>query len=156
MFNKRSVQAAGREVGLKRELGLFELAATGVGIILGAGIYVIIGKAAGLAGSAIWIPFLLGALAASLTGLSYAELSSMFPKAAASFEFTRRAFGLRVAFIVGWLMLLSHIISSAAVALGFGGYLSSLVGIPIVPMAIGLIAISSFVLVVGASSRRCG
>lgn len=149
MFNRRDAPVAGVDTSLKRELGLFELTATGVGVILGAGIYVIIGKAAGLAGSAIWIPFLLGALAASLTGLSYAELSSMFPKSAASFEFTRRAFGLRVAFVVGWLMLLSHIISSAAVALGFGGYLSSFIGFPIVPMAVGLIVVSSFVLIMG-------
>lgn len=149
MFSRRNAPVAAGDASLKRELGLFELTATGVGIILGAGIYVIIGRAAGLAGSAIWIPFLLGAFAATLTGLSYAELSSMFPKAAASFEFTRRAFGLRVAFVVGWLMLLSHVISSAAVALGFGGYLSSFIGIPIVPVAIGLIAVSSFVLVMG-------
>ena len=125
--------------GLKKGLGVFELTATGVGIILGAGIYVIIGKAAGLAGSAIWIPFSIGALGAAFTGISYAELSSMFPKAAASFEFTKRAFGLRPAFVVGWMMLTSHLVSVAAVALGFGGYLSSFMGIAIVPMAIVLI-----------------
>lgn len=134
---------------LKKQLGLFELVATGVGVILGAGIYVIIGKAAGLAGGAIWIPFALGATAAAFTGLSYAELSSMFPKAGASFEYANRAFGMRVAFVVGWLMMLSNIISAAAVALGFGGYLSSFVGLAAMVTAIGLLAACSAVLLVG-------
>lgn len=142
-------QATSTVSDLKKSLGVFELTATGVGIILGAGIYVVIGKAAGMAGSAIWIPFLLGAFAATLTGLSYAELSSMFPKAAASFEFTRRAFGLRPAFVVGWLMLISHMIAAGAVALGFGGYLSSFMGLAIVPVAVLLIATSVLVLVLG-------
>jgi APA family basic amino acid/polyamine antiporter len=135
--------------GLKKQLGLFELIATGVGIILGAGIYVIIGKAAGLAGGAIWIPFALGATAAAFTGLSYAELASMFPKAGASFEYANRAFGLRVAFVVGWLMVLANIISAAAVALGFGGYLSSFVGLAAMVAAIALLAACSAVLLVG-------
>jgi APA family basic amino acid/polyamine antiporter len=135
--------------GLKKQLGLFELIATGVGVILGAGIYVIIGEAAGLAGGAIWIPFALGATAAAFTGLSYAELASMFPKAGASFEYANRAFGLRIAFVVGWLMVLANIISAAAVALGFGGYLSSFVGLAAVVAAIGLLAACSMVLLAG-------
>ncbi len=65
---------------LKRELGLFEVTLSGVGIILGAGIYVLIGQAAGLAGNALWLAFGLSAIMALRTGLSYAELSSMFPK----------------------------------------------------------------------------
>ncbi|MCI0439137.1 MAG: APC family permease [Chloroflexi bacterium] len=134
---------------LKKGLNAFELTATGVGIILGAGIYVIIGRAAGLSGGAIWAPFLIGALAAAFTGMSYAELSSMFPRAAASFEYTRRAFGLRIAFVVGWLMLFSQIISAAAVALGFGGYLTSFVGLGTVLMAVALILACSAVLIVG-------
>lgn len=134
---------------LKKTLGLFELTATGIGIILGAGIYVIIGKSAGLSGTALWIPFTFGAFAAALTGLSYAELSSMFPKSAASFEYTRHAFGLRAAFVVGWLMLFANIVSAGAVALGFGGYLSSLAGMPIVPIAVLLILICATLLVIG-------
>ncbi len=51
----------------------------GVGVILGAGIYSILGEAAGVAGEALWWSFLLGSLAALLTGLSYAELATMFP-----------------------------------------------------------------------------
>jgi APA family basic amino acid/polyamine antiporter len=67
-------------VFLRREIGLFAVTSWGVGIILGAGIYVLVGEAAGIAGNSIWLSFILGALVASLTGLSYAELSSLFPK----------------------------------------------------------------------------
>ena len=62
-----------RNPSLKRDLGLLEVTLSGIGIILGAGIYVLIGQAAGLAGNAIWLAFLLSAIMALLTGLSYAE-----------------------------------------------------------------------------------
>lgn len=137
------------EGDLKKELGVFEISATGVGIILGAGIYVIIGKAAGLAGGAIWVPFLLAALSAGLTGMSYAELSSMYPKASASFEFANRAFGIRTAFLAGWLLLLANMISAGAVALGFAGYLSAFADLAVVPVALALVAASSVVLLIG-------
>jgi len=65
---------------LKRELGLLEVTLSGVGSILGAGIYVLIGKAAGLAGNSVWMSFLLAAVAAALTASSYMELSSMYPR----------------------------------------------------------------------------
>ncbi|MFU8767320.1 MAG: hypothetical protein ACNA7I_06615 [Candidatus Methanoperedens sp.] len=60
--------------GLKRELGLFEVTLSGVGIILGAGIYALIGKAAGLAGNSVWMSFAISAVVALFTGLSYSEL----------------------------------------------------------------------------------
>jgi APA family basic amino acid/polyamine antiporter len=141
--------AEGARPGLKKGLGTFELTGTGIGIIVGAGIFVLIGEAAGMAGGALWVPFLLAAMAAVFTGLSYAELSAMFPKAAASFEFTRQAFGLRLAFMVGWLMLFANIVSAAAVALGFSSYLSSFINVALVPGAIALIFLAGLVLFLG-------
>ena len=91
---------------LRRELGLFEVTLAGVGIILGAGVYVLIGQAAGLAGNALWLAFGLSAIMALLTGLSYAELSSMFPKAGAEYDYIANAFNARLAFVIGWLVLL--------------------------------------------------
>ena len=70
-----------QKVKLKRVLGLFEVTLSGLGIILGAGIYTLIGEAANLAGNALWISFILAALVALITGMSYAELASLFPKA---------------------------------------------------------------------------
>ena len=138
---------------LKRELGLLELTVYGVGVILGAGIYVIIGKAAGLAGDAVWLSFLLGSFVASLTGLSYSELSSIFPKSAAEYVYVRKAFGKELlAFLTGWLIIITEFVSAAAVSLGFSSYLtdmlSSSVELPCyanILIAIFLILFLSFV-----------
>ena len=78
--------------GLKRNITLFQVVMYGVGLILGAGVYVLIGDVAGIAGNAMWIPFIASAIIASFTGLSYAELSSMFPKSAAEYVFAKHAF----------------------------------------------------------------
>jgi APA family basic amino acid/polyamine antiporter len=134
---------------LKRTLGLWETTLCGVGIILGAGIYALVGKAAGLGGSAVWISFLIAALVAAFTGLSYAELSSMFPKAGAEYDYSWHAFGRGIAFIVGWLLIFGGIISAAAVALGFAGYFKALFGTSLLLVAIILILISSFILMYG-------
>ena len=60
----------------------------GIGLILGAGIYLIIGDVAGIAGNAMWISFIVAAFIALMTGFSYAELSSIFPKSAAEYVYT--------------------------------------------------------------------
>lgn len=131
---------------LKRHLGLFHTTMYGVGLILGAGIYALIGDAAGEAGNSVWISFVLAAVSAIFTGLSYAELSSMYPKAAAEYSFVKNAFGNNfVAFLVGWLTLFVAVISAAAIALGFGGYLTQLFQIPIILAAILIITILTFV-----------
>jgi len=138
-----------RNVHLKRNLGLFEVTLSGIGIILGAGIYALIGEAAGLAGNAVWISFALSALIAVLTGLSYAELASMFPKASAEYEYTKQAFGRYPAFIIGWMIIFSGVIGAATVALGFAGYFGVLSGLPLVPSALLLIALLSAVVFIG-------
>ena len=111
---------------LKRSLGIIECTLMGVGVILGAGIYALVGKAALLAGNAVWISFAAASVVAALTGLSYAELSSFIPKAGGEYYYARRAFGEFVAFLVTWLLLVGLAVASAAVALGFGGYFAAL------------------------------
>jgi len=135
-----------KKVTLKRELGLLEVTLSGVGIILGAGVYAIIGKASGLTGNSLWLSFTISALIAIFTGLSYAELSSLFPKASAEYEYTANAFGKRLAFTIGWLVILSGVIGASTVALGFGGYLKALSGVPIITSALVLIIAVSFLL----------
>ena len=134
---------------LKRELGLLEVTLSGVGIILGAGVYVLIGQAAGLAGNAIWLAFGLSAIMALLTGLSYAELSSMFPKAGAEYDYVTNAFNARLAFVIGWLVFLSGVLAAATVALGFAGYFSALTGIPMLMSAIVLLLVLTALLAQG-------
>jgi APA family basic amino acid/polyamine antiporter len=116
--------------GLKREVGLAGAISYGVGVIVGAGIYALVGKVAGFSGNAIWVSFLLGAAIASFTGLSYAELSRLIPSAGGEYDYvlkaSRREF---LAFIIGWLVILTGIISAAAVALGFAGYLKAYIGV---------------------------
>jgi APA family basic amino acid/polyamine antiporter len=135
--------------GLARELGLWEVTLSGVGIILGAGIYALIGVAAGQAGNAVWLSFAISAVAALFTALSYAELSSMYPRAGAEYEYTVAAVGEFVAFVVGWLIIFSGIVAAAAVSLGFGGYFATLTGAPVILVAAVLIAVLAFVLLIG-------
>ena len=127
-------------------MGLFQLTMYGVGLILGAGIYVLIGEAAGFAGNALWIALALGSTVALFAGFSYAELSSMFPKAAAEYVFIKNAFKNNFfAFLIGWLTAITSIITAATVALGFGGYFLEFVDIPIIVSAIILLVVLSMV-----------
>jgi APA family basic amino acid/polyamine antiporter len=137
------------EAQLHRRLGLAGTTLSGVGIILGAGIYVIIGEAAGDAGSAVWVSFLIAAVLAGATGLSYAELASMFPEAGASSTYVREAFGRRAGFLVGWMRITIGVIGAAAVAIGFGGYADELLGAPDRATTAGLILLSGVVVVIG-------
>lgn len=138
------------EPHLRRDLGLAHVSLVGVGIILGAGIYVLVGEAAGEAGALVWISFLLAALITAFTGLSYAELSAMFPRAGAGYEYTRQAFGITTGFLTGWLTIVAEIIAASAVALGFGGYLEDLTGIDPVVGAIGLLLAGVLIAASGA------
>ena len=135
---------------LKRHMGLFHLTMYGVGLILGAGIYVLIGEATAFAGNSVWISFLLGIIVAMFAGLSYAELTALFPKAAAEYTFVKHAFKNNfLAFIIGWLTAITSMITAATVSLGFGGYLSQFVNLPITVSAILLIGILSVVNFIG-------
>ena len=135
---------------LSRHMGLFHLTMYGVGLILGAGIYVLIGEAAGFAGNSVWISFILGSIVALFAALSFAELSSTFPKVAAEYIFVKNAFKNNFfAFVIGWLTVVTAMITAATVALGFGGYLAQFVNLPIVISAILLIGILSLVNFIG-------
>jgi len=136
--------------GLRRSLSLFEATVYGLGVIFGAGIYALIGEAAGIAGNSIWLSFILAAIVASFTALSYCELSSMFPKCAAEYIYVKNAFRSSFfGFMVGWISLFATMISVSAVSLGFAGYFSGLFGTPIMLTAISLIIILSIVNFIG-------
>ncbi len=95
------------------------------------------------------MPEALAALIAVFTGLSYAELSSIFPRASAEYEYTNRAFGKRLAFVIGWLIIFSGVIGASTVALGFGGYFEALTGASALPSAVLLILALSIILLWG-------
>ena len=132
---------------LKRTLGLVECTLMGVGVMLGAGIYALVGKAALQSGNAVWLSFLLASLVASCTGLSYAELSSFIPKAGGEYYYTSRALGSFVAFLVSWLLVIGIAIAAATVALGFAGYLNAITGLnPIWTACLLMVATTSLLI----------
>lgn len=113
---------------LHRHIGLFALVVYGVGDILGAGIYALIGKAAGEMGNAIWMAFLASMIAAGLTGLSYASLGSRYPRAGGASFFTHHAFKNNfLAYVIGLAALSSGVTSMAAGSRAFAGYFTTLV-----------------------------
>lgn len=118
---------------LRRSLSLTQLTFYGVGTIVGAGIYSVLGAAAGIAGTAVWVSLLLAGVAALLTGLSYAELISLFPRAGAEYHFLKAAFPRwrLLSFLAGYLIALNAAATSATVALAFGGYFEVFAAVPV-------------------------
>ena len=132
---------------LRRTLGLPLLVLYGVGITIGAGIYVLIGAVAGHAGQYAPWPFLLAALAMALTVGSYAELSTRFPVSAGEAAYVRAAFHSRlVSTVTGLITILIGVVASATVSLGAAGYIAQFVDWPrgaivaLVLAALGLVA----------------
>lgn len=132
---------------LARTMGLFALLAYGVGDMLGSGIYALIGKAAGMMGSAVWLAFMVSMVAALLTALSYASLGSRYPRAAGAAYVTHRAFGRPfLSYTIGLGVLASGVTSMATQSRAFSDYLSGLVpGLPAPVTILGFIAVLSFV-----------
>jgi APA family basic amino acid/polyamine antiporter len=114
---------------LKRSLTFIDLFAFGVAALIGTGIFVLTGIAAGHAGPALFLSFAIAGVIAILTALSYAELSSIYPTAGASYVYCRKAFstlnpnfGHFISAIVGWTLMSQYLAVGAAVWLGFGLY----------------------------------
>lgn len=99
---------------LKRSIGPGQLTLYGIGSMLGAGIYGLVGKAAGVMGGAIWIAFLVAMAAALLTGISYASIASRYPKAAGAAYATQRAYRASwLSYLVGLAVVCSGLVSIA-------------------------------------------
>ncbi len=125
--------------GLKRTLTVGQCVFFGVGSILGAGIYTIIGKVAGWSGHMLWLSFILAAVTALFTSFSYAELSAAFPRAGGEYEYAKKAFGKKMGVVLGLIISLNGIISGATVSVGFAGYFSDLFGTGVLLAALGII-----------------
>ncbi len=130
------------QVELRRAIALPLLTLYGLGTILGAGIYVLVGKVAGLAGMYAPVSFALAALLAVLTGLSYTELAARYPKSAGQALYVAHGFGSRMlALAVGWLVVATALVSGAAIVNGFVGYLHVFVPLSR-ELAIGLVVLT--------------
>ena len=108
---------------LKRELGVFHAVLLGLGSILGTGVFVSIGIAAGVAGPAVLVAIVLAALLALCNGLSSAQLAAAHPVAGGTYEYGYKYLHPKLGFTAGWLFLLAKSASAATAALGVVGYL---------------------------------
>ncbi len=106
---------------LKKSIGPVALTALGVGAIIGTGIFVVIGKGAGLAGPGVILAFVLAGVTCAFSALSYAELAAAVPVSGSAYTFSYATLGELVAFIIGWDLILEYGVSVAAVAVGWGG-----------------------------------
>jgi APA family basic amino acid/polyamine antiporter len=124
-----SVRADAASTGLRRSLGPIQLVLIGIGCIIGAGVYVMTGTAAAnYAGPAVVLSFAIAGMACALTGLCYAELSSVLPVSGASYTYAYAALGEVFAWALGWMLMLEFGLAGSALAVGFAGYLQSLLG----------------------------
>jgi amino acid transporter/nucleotide-binding universal stress UspA family protein len=110
------------EVAFAQDLGLFDASMIGIGAMIGAGIFVLTGIAAGVAGPAALLAFILNGFVTLLTALSYAELASSYPQSGGGYAYIRKAFPGPVGFISGWMLWFCYVIACSLYALGFGSY----------------------------------
>lgn len=111
---------------LKRDLGSLDVLVIGVGVIIGAGIFTLVGQGAGVAGPAVTLSFVLAGVVCALAAFCYAELAAMVPAAGSAYTYAYATLGQLIAFIIGWDLVLEFTIGAAAVAVSFAGYLNSL------------------------------
>ena len=135
---------------LKRSLGLPLVALYGLGNILGAGIYVLVGKVAGFAGDGTILAFLMAMIVAAFTAFSYMELSSRYPVSASVSVYLHKAFKKQwLSVLVGLIMVGGGVASAAALAQGFAGYLQFFINVPTILASVGLLVILGLIAIKG-------
>ncbi len=109
-------------MGLKRTLNLLDATSVGIGAIIGAGIFVVLGIAIGYAGPSIIFSIIIAGIVASFTAFSFAELGSAIPKEGGAYQFAFELISPFAGFLVGCLWLFAQIVAGAAISLGFASY----------------------------------
>ena len=112
----------GGEIALSRTLGLLDITMIGVGAMIGAGIFVLTGIAAGEAGPALVLAFFLNGIVTTFTALSYAELGSSFPEAGGGYLWVKEGMGGTQGFLAGWMSWFAHAVACSLYGLGFGRF----------------------------------
>lgn len=140
----------GDNARLNRSLGLPLVALYGLGNILGAGIYVLVGKVAGFAGSSTTLAFVIAMVTAAITAMSYMELSGRYPVSASVSVYLHKAFGRRwLSVTIGLAMVGGGIASAAALAQGFAGYLRAFFSVPTLVASVGLLLVLGAIAIKG-------
>ncbi len=125
-LSELAAEASEEKRGLRRSLGRLHLVLLGIGVIIGAGIFVLTGHAAAqMAGPGIVLSFVISGVACAFAGLCYAELASMIPVAGSAYTYAYATLGQFVAWVVGWDLILEYTLGATTVAIGWSGYLVS-------------------------------
>lgn len=125
---------------LLRTLGLKDAVGIGLGAIIGAGIFVVTGIAAGVSGPAFIISLLIAGIVASFNALSSAQLAAIYPQSGGTYEYGYRLLNPAFGFSAGWMFLISKLAAAGVVAIGFGSYFYQLVPIAS-PISISVVAV---------------
>lgn len=135
LFRRKPVREMAAETGvdsgkseLKRTIGLFQLAAIGIGSTIGTGIFFILNQAVPIAGPAVIWSFVLAGVVAGLTAICYAELAGAVPISGSSYSYAYATLGELAAMAVGACLLLEYGVAASAVAVGWSEYLNQLIG----------------------------
>lgn len=124
---------------LSRELGFWDAVATGIAAMVGAGIFVVSGIGAGIAGPAVILAFVVAGTVALFNALSSAELAASIPVEGGAYEYGRRLLSPNIGFLAGWLFVASSMLASATVALSFGAYAALF--LPVEPRLLAALAV---------------
>lgn len=137
---------------LRRQLGVFGATMMGLGSIVGTGVFVSIGIAAGAAGPAVLIAIAIAAGVATCNGLNSAQLAANHPVSGGTYEYGYRYLNPRLGFIAGWMFLLAKSASAATAALGFSGYLLDALDVSqdaLVPVALVAVVVMTGIVIGG-------
>ncbi|AGX42767.1 amino acid permease [Clostridium saccharobutylicum] len=124
IFKKKSLEQmlqGAQKTDLKKNLKAKDIAAFGIGAVVGVGIFVATGEGAHAAGPAVIVSFIIAGIIACLCALCYCELSTMFPVAGSTYSYSYIVFGEIIAMIIGWCLTAEYLVACSAVASGWSG-----------------------------------
>ncbi len=151
----QQIHDAAEHTELKKSLRAIDLAALGIGSVVGTGIFVATGQGSQLAGPGIILSFIIAAFTCGLCALTYSELACMFPVAGSTYSYSYVAFGEVIAWIIGWDLMLEYLVSASAVASGWSSTFIGLLktvgvdlpkAITLTPLAGGIIDLPAVVI----------
>lgn len=137
-------------LSLKRNISFKEAVTLGLGALIGAGIFVLIGPTFAIAGSNTLFVYLLAGISALLSALTYAELASTYMDAGGEYRYTKEIFNDKIGFLVGWLLITGNTVGCAVYALGFAAFASLFIPGPVSALAIAALILIAVLNVVGA------
>lgn len=128
-FRRKSIEEAISESersNLRKVLNAWDLTWFGIGAIVGAGIFALVGTASSYSGPAVIVSFIIASITCLFTALSYAEFSSSIPISGSAYSYAFVALGEFIAFLIGWNLILEYLVGNMVVAISWSGYFKAL------------------------------